>query len=57
MVKENFNSNDIRAIEEDIKLNFGDGLFARVVVVTQMEKTSRGKHRKLAQRLDLSLYL
>lgn len=57
MVNENFNSNDIRAIEEDIKLNFGDGLFARVVVVTQMEKTSRGKHRKLVQRLDLSLYL
>ena len=57
MVNENFNSNDIRAIEEDIKLNFGEGLFAKVVVVTQMEKTSRGKHRKLIQKLDLSLYL
>lgn len=57
MVNENFDDNDIRAIEEDIALNFGDGLLAKVIVVSQMEKTSRGKHRKLIQKLDLSLYL
>lgn len=52
-----FGKDDIRAIKEDIKLNFGDSLKGEVIQVDAIEKTKRGKHRKLIQKLDVDYYL
>ena len=54
---ENFGPDDIKAIDEDIKLNFGDILEGKVVQVDHIEKTKRGKHRKIIQKLDVNYYL
>jgi len=54
---EEFGANDIKAINEDIKLNFGDTLEGKVVQVNSIEKTKRGKHRKIIQKLDVDYYL
>lgn len=57
MVNDRFGAKDIQAIKEDIQAEFGDKLTAKIHVVKELEKTSRGKHRKLIQKLDLSQYL
>lgn len=54
---ENFGEDDIKAISEDIKLNFGDILEGTIVQVDHIEKTKRGKHRKIIQKLDVDYYL
>lgn len=54
---ENFGADDIKAIDEDIKLNFGDILEGKIVQVDHIEKTKRGKHRKIIQKLDVNYYL
>lgn len=54
---ESFGIDDIKAIDEDIKLNFGDTLEGKVVQVDSIEKTKRGKHRKIIQKLDVNYYL
>lgn len=57
MVNEDFSESDVQAILEDIRLNFGEVLSCEVKVVDTMEKTPRGKHKKLIQKLDLNKYL
>lgn len=57
IVNSKFSEQDIQAIKEDIILNFGEDLAFDIKVVTKMEKTPRGKHKKLIQKLDLSKYL
>lgn len=54
---ENFGEEDVKAIYEDIKLNFGDKLVGEVVRVDFIEKTKRGKHKKILQKLDVNYYL
>lgn len=54
---ENFGVDDIKAINEDIRLNFGNTLEGKVVQVDHIEKTKRGKHRKIIQKLDVNYYL
>lgn len=52
-----FGDEDIKAINEDIELNFGDTMKWEVVQVDKIEKTKRGKHRKIIQKLDVDYYL
>ena len=54
---ENFGIDDIKAINEDINLNFGTILEGKIVQVDHIEKTKRGKHRKIIQKLDVNYYL
>lgn len=54
---ENFGIDDIKAINEDINLNFGNILEGKIVQVDHIEKTKRGKHRKIIQKLDVNYYL
>ena len=57
IVNEKYSDKDEKAIYEDMKVNFGDELIGTIKIVDHIEKTSRGKHRKLIQKLDVNYYL
>jgi phenylacetate-CoA ligase len=57
IVNDRFKPEEVKAIEEDIYLEFGDSIDFRVEVVDTLEKTKRGKHKKVVQKLDVSKYI
>lgn len=57
MVNDKYTEKDERAIYEDIKVNFGDELIGKINVVDHIDKTARGKHKKIIQKLDVNFYL
>lgn len=57
IVNDKYSKKDELAIYEDIKVNFGEELIGTINVVDHIEKTARGKHRKLIQKLDVDYYL
>ncbi len=57
VVNEKFKEYELKAIEEDIYLEFGDSIKGTVVIVDDVERSERGKHKKLIQKLDVSLYI
>lgn len=57
VVNEKFSDRDKKMIEADIYENFGDALKGTVKVVDHIERTARGKHKKLIQKLDVQSYI
>lgn len=57
VVNEKFKEFELKAIEDDIYLEFGDNIKGSVVIVDDVERSERGKHKKLIQKLDISLYI